>query len=95
MKQFKTKYITIYECSWTYGGAEEGGWWDWLRNPTIIIPYRNGKQLKKAMNKAETECKEFNSYTEGTDKYGLEDHLEYYFESKKSLRSKSGIRIWE
>lgn len=82
MKQFRTQYITIYQCEWTYGGAEEGGWWNWLKQVDTIIPVRNAKQLKKALSYTKRVCKEFNDSMEGTDRNGFDDHLEYYLETK-------------
>lgn len=95
MKQFRTKYITIYQCEWTYGGAEEGGWWNWYKEVYKIIPVRNVKKLKTALKYAERMCKEFNDMMKGTDRNGFDEHLEYYIETKRTLKSKCGMPRWE
>ena len=41
------KYVTVYEVTRHYGGAEEGGWWYNWYEPVHTEPYRSQIQISE------------------------------------------------
>ena len=83
MKQYRTKYITVYLSKQTYGGPEEGGWYYDLATVDTVFSFRDNKQRERAIRKAKDMCDRFNTAKkEFWDKY---DYMFYKEESKKKL----------
>ena len=88
MKQYRTRYITIYLVDQEYGGPEEGGWWYDLATVYGIIPFRNDKKREKAIKLAKKECDDYNNYEKD-----FESKYSYMFFEEENKKNKGKHRL--